>query len=233
LHEALEKFAVQDPVKAKLVELRFFAGLTLQQAADCLDISLSTADRAWRYARAWLYSAITGDNSEKKWRLADAFCAPASHKGAVKATTYPVVRVAGRAVDALGNGSFPVAIVSDFNCVRLLDAAYFWRNDPTISTANLGGLIMLEIRFFVMDDGTGDRYGWFVDDHSRNTMAAQGQHLFQTKAEVLEYVKTLKTDFFHATITDEKSPVRFSAPPPPSGPSRLERRWWRNQPHRS
>jgi RNA polymerase sigma factor (TIGR02999 family) len=64
LHEALQEFAVHDPVKAKLVELRFFGGLTLEQAAECLDISLSTADRAWRYARAWLYTAMAGDESE-------------------------------------------------------------------------------------------------------------------------------------------------------------------------
>ena len=61
LHDALEKFAEVDPVKAKLVELRFFAGLTLPQAAECLDISPSTADRGWRYARAWLYAAMSGD----------------------------------------------------------------------------------------------------------------------------------------------------------------------------
>jgi RNA polymerase sigma factor (TIGR02999 family) len=66
LHDALEQFAAHDPVKARLVELRFFAGLTLEQAADCLDISPSTADRAWRYARAWLYTAMAGDESEKK-----------------------------------------------------------------------------------------------------------------------------------------------------------------------
>ena len=66
LNDALEHFAALDPLKAKLVELRFFAGLTLEQAADCLNISLSTADRAWRYARAWLYAAMAGDNSEKK-----------------------------------------------------------------------------------------------------------------------------------------------------------------------
>jgi RNA polymerase sigma factor (TIGR02999 family) len=60
LHEALEEFALHDPVKAKLVELRFFGGLTLAQAAECLEISLSTADRAWRYARAWLYDAMAG-----------------------------------------------------------------------------------------------------------------------------------------------------------------------------
>jgi RNA polymerase sigma factor (TIGR02999 family) len=66
LHDALEQFAAHDAIKAKLVELRFFAGLTLEQAAECLDISLSTADRGWRYARAWLYAAMAGDDSEKK-----------------------------------------------------------------------------------------------------------------------------------------------------------------------
>jgi RNA polymerase sigma factor (TIGR02999 family) len=66
LHEALGRFAAHDPLKARLVELRFFGGLTLEQAAECLNISLSTADRAWRYARAWLYAAMAGDSSEEK-----------------------------------------------------------------------------------------------------------------------------------------------------------------------
>jgi RNA polymerase sigma factor (TIGR02999 family) len=58
LDEALREFAVHDPIKAKLVELRSFGGLTLAQAAEFLGISPSTADRAWRYARAWLYAAL-------------------------------------------------------------------------------------------------------------------------------------------------------------------------------
>jgi len=66
LHDALERFAAVDPTKAKLVELRFFAGLTLPQAAECLDISPSTADRSWRYARAWLYAAMADDPPEEK-----------------------------------------------------------------------------------------------------------------------------------------------------------------------
>jgi RNA polymerase sigma factor (TIGR02999 family) len=66
LHEALEQFALHDPLKAKLVELRFFGGLTLEQAAACLEISLSTADRAWRYSRAWLYAAMAGSDPPKK-----------------------------------------------------------------------------------------------------------------------------------------------------------------------
>jgi RNA polymerase sigma factor (TIGR02999 family) len=65
LHEALERFAVHDPLKARLVELRFFGGLTLAEAAEYLGISLSSADRAWRYARAWLYNAMSSDEPEK------------------------------------------------------------------------------------------------------------------------------------------------------------------------
>jgi RNA polymerase sigma factor (TIGR02999 family) len=66
LHEALEQFALRDPQKAKLVELRYFGGLTLEQAAACLEISLSTADRAWRYSRAWLYAAMAEADSDEK-----------------------------------------------------------------------------------------------------------------------------------------------------------------------
>ena len=52
--EALSRLAKQEPEIAKLVELRFFAGLTLEEAAKSLDISLRTANRHWTYARAWL-----------------------------------------------------------------------------------------------------------------------------------------------------------------------------------
>jgi RNA polymerase sigma factor (TIGR02999 family) len=54
LDTALERLESQDPVKARLVELRFFAGLTNQEAAEQLDISTATATRHWAYARAWL-----------------------------------------------------------------------------------------------------------------------------------------------------------------------------------
>ncbi|HEX5270487.1 MAG TPA: ECF-type sigma factor [Gemmataceae bacterium] len=66
LHDALERFAAHDPVKARLVELRFFGGFTLVEAAGCLGISPSGADRAWRYARAWLYNAMSADRSENR-----------------------------------------------------------------------------------------------------------------------------------------------------------------------
>ena len=54
LDAALNRLAENDPQKAKLVELRYFAGLTGDQAAAVLGLSPSTADRQWAYARAWL-----------------------------------------------------------------------------------------------------------------------------------------------------------------------------------
>ena len=60
LDEALAKLAVRDPVKARLVELRYFAGLTGEQAAEVLGISASTADRYWAFARAWLQAEDRG-----------------------------------------------------------------------------------------------------------------------------------------------------------------------------
>ena len=54
LDEALGKLARQDPTKAELVKLRYFAGLTIEQAAKALDISHATAERYWDYARSWL-----------------------------------------------------------------------------------------------------------------------------------------------------------------------------------
>lgn len=64
LDEALERLAEKDPVKAELVKLRHFAGLTVDQTAQALGISPATADRYWAYARAWLHAEITrGDAS--------------------------------------------------------------------------------------------------------------------------------------------------------------------------
>ena len=58
LDEALTKLALEDPVKAGLVKLRYFAGLTIEQAAGILNISRATADRYWSYSRAWLFDEI-------------------------------------------------------------------------------------------------------------------------------------------------------------------------------
>jgi RNA polymerase sigma factor (TIGR02999 family) len=64
LDEALEALAERDPRKASLVELRFFAGLGVEDAAQILGISLRTAERDWMLTRAWLRSALEEHRSE-------------------------------------------------------------------------------------------------------------------------------------------------------------------------
>ena len=61
LDEALDRLAERDPVKADLVKLRYCAGLTIEQAAEALGISATTAKRYWAYSRAWLFQAVSGD----------------------------------------------------------------------------------------------------------------------------------------------------------------------------
>src|SRR5262249_52552047 len=63
LDDALTKLALEEPAKADLVKLHFFAGLTLEEAGRILDISPRTAKRHWAYARAWLYAAIRDGDS--------------------------------------------------------------------------------------------------------------------------------------------------------------------------
>ena len=64
LDEALCRLAAQDPVKARLVELRHFAGLTIEEAAKALGLSTTTAHRHWTYARAWLHQAIVSEGPD-------------------------------------------------------------------------------------------------------------------------------------------------------------------------
>jgi RNA polymerase sigma factor (TIGR02999 family) len=61
LDEALAQLAHEDPIKAELVKLRYFAGLPVEEAARALGISRATADRYWAFAKVWLYCAITGE----------------------------------------------------------------------------------------------------------------------------------------------------------------------------
>ena len=61
LDEALQRFGDEEPEKAQLVKLRFFAGLSLEEAAEAMGISRATASRHWTYARAWLYNAVAAD----------------------------------------------------------------------------------------------------------------------------------------------------------------------------
>jgi RNA polymerase sigma factor (TIGR02999 family) len=63
LDACLDKLAQKDPRKAELVKLRFFAGLTVPEAAAALGIAPSTADRDWEYAKAWLFREISKSGS--------------------------------------------------------------------------------------------------------------------------------------------------------------------------
>jgi RNA polymerase sigma factor (TIGR02999 family) len=66
IHEALERFQEVDATAAQIVKLRYFAGLTIPQAAEALGISTSTADRSWAYARAWLHAALKQDRASQE-----------------------------------------------------------------------------------------------------------------------------------------------------------------------
>jgi len=61
LDEALQRLQLEDPLKARLVTLRYFAGLTIEQASEVLGISRVTAFRYWSFARAWLHREIRGE----------------------------------------------------------------------------------------------------------------------------------------------------------------------------
>jgi RNA polymerase sigma factor (TIGR02999 family) len=64
LHELLERLAVAEPVAARLVEARVFAGLSIDEAAAMLRLSRATAFREWSFARAWLATAISEDSTK-------------------------------------------------------------------------------------------------------------------------------------------------------------------------
>jgi RNA polymerase sigma factor (TIGR02999 family) len=66
LDEALSRLALDEPSKVELVKLRFFAGLSMPDAAAALGISLSTAERWWAYTRTWLYSELQFDENSDK-----------------------------------------------------------------------------------------------------------------------------------------------------------------------
>ena len=59
LDDALSRLARSEPVKAELVKLRYFAGLTLPEAAAVLGVSLATAERYWAFAKSWLYAELS------------------------------------------------------------------------------------------------------------------------------------------------------------------------------
>ena len=61
LHEALNDLTATDPRKGRIVELKFFCGLTTAEIAEHLGLSVATVERDWKFARAWLYRAMAGD----------------------------------------------------------------------------------------------------------------------------------------------------------------------------
>jgi RNA polymerase sigma-70 factor (ECF subfamily) len=61
LHDALVDLTETDPRKGRIVELKFFGGLTTEEIAETLGISVATVERDWKFARAWLLRAISGD----------------------------------------------------------------------------------------------------------------------------------------------------------------------------
>ena len=61
LHEALDRLAVVDPARARLVELRYFGGLTIEEAAEVLGQSPAAVKRGWALARAWVAGELAGD----------------------------------------------------------------------------------------------------------------------------------------------------------------------------
>ncbi len=64
LDEALDRLGDRDPLKARVVELRFFAGLSIDDCAAALDVSPRTVDNEWRFARAWLHQQIAGNEGK-------------------------------------------------------------------------------------------------------------------------------------------------------------------------
>jgi RNA polymerase sigma factor (TIGR02999 family) len=66
LSEALERLAAEEPEVSEVVKLRYFGGLTLEESAAALDISLRTANRHWSYAKAWLYQQLAEPDQKRR-----------------------------------------------------------------------------------------------------------------------------------------------------------------------
>jgi RNA polymerase sigma-70 factor, ECF subfamily len=66
LDQALDRLAQRSPNRARIVEMRFFGGLTVEEVAAVLEISVSSVNREWRYSRAWLYRELGGGTSDRQ-----------------------------------------------------------------------------------------------------------------------------------------------------------------------
>jgi RNA polymerase sigma factor (TIGR02999 family) len=72
LDEALQRLAKLDPRQSRVVELRFFGGLTVEETAEVMGVSPKTVKRDWAVARAWLYGNVKADNADHATRLGDS-----------------------------------------------------------------------------------------------------------------------------------------------------------------
>jgi len=72
VEEALQRLAVRDPRQGRIVELRFYGGLTEEEAAEVLAVSVRTVKRDWKVAKAWLYQEISGQSRGAESRRASA-----------------------------------------------------------------------------------------------------------------------------------------------------------------
>src|SRR5262249_2089611 len=89
LDDALDRLANEFPVAAELVKLRFFAGLTLGDAAEAMGIPHRTADRHWAFARAWLADALAGGESKN---ISDPVARSRARRGIGRGNPNPEVK---------------------------------------------------------------------------------------------------------------------------------------------
>lgn len=68
LDEALRRLVADDPRKGRIVNLRYFAGLTAQETAEALDVSIGTVEREWRYIKAWLHTQLLDRSHDSRPR---------------------------------------------------------------------------------------------------------------------------------------------------------------------
>ncbi len=97
LEDALQRLAALDERKGRVVELKFFGGLTTEEIAEVLQVSGATIEREWAFARAWLYDAIEGSEARRDPR-----------RGHERRSVSAVRRAVPRRRDACGGGARPV-----------------------------------------------------------------------------------------------------------------------------
>ena len=107
--QALSRLAATEPAKADLVKLRFFAGLTMPEAAATLDISLATAERHWTFAKAWLYAELADDRQP----MVDIFSLRSGSRGHPVHSVFAARRTNRRPFGVLANRRRRAPLVSN------------------------------------------------------------------------------------------------------------------------